>query len=290
MKKLILSIALVSLLFSCKKESNLKLNEPEIHKELHGIWVGNPDDYSINTKKINGIETLLDESGLSKVSISINRITKNEVLGKSVFRGNEKPISGVLINENNNIKFVLKDKNDDKNGGVYTLKIKNNTLSGNWSANSKTANVISMTIYSLKKQEFIYNSKLMLAPTFTEKDEMPNELYIDYITKDEKSEGTYREANENIITKINASTTKLLEKDIKNYKKIDLEILKNTIYARHGLIFKEEVTRQFFNQSKWYVPFEGNVDEKLTPLEKENIILLQKFEKYATDNYDSFGR
>jgi len=32
------------------------------------------------------------------------------------------------------------------------------------------------------------------------------------------------------------------------------------------------------------------VDGELTQLEKDNIVLLQKFEKYAEDNYDTFGR
>ena len=34
----------------------------------------------------------------------------------------------------------------------------------------------------------------------------------------------------------------------------------------------------------------NNVDAELTPLEKENIVLLSRFTKYAEDHYDTFGR
>ena len=46
----------------------------------------------------------------------------------------------------------------------------------------------------------------------------------------------------------------------------------------------------FFENADWYVPVSNNVDADLTPLEKENVALLARFEKYAEDHYDTFGR
>jgi hypothetical protein len=100
---------------------------------------------------------------------------------------------------------------------------------------------------------------------------------------------TYRSASD-IITKLNASTTLLNESDLKNLKKLELEIIRNTIFARHGYTFKKKSFRQFFDPIDWYIPVTDNVSNKLTLLEKKNILLLNRFQKYAEDNYDSFGR
>jgi hypothetical protein len=102
-------------------------------------------------------------------------------------------------------------------------------------------------------------------------------------------ETVYREASQSILT-LNSSTQKLKESDVKNLKKIDLEILRNTIFARHGLTFKTKTVRQFFDDVEWYIPVSDNVNNELTAVEKENVVLLKRFEKYAEDNYDSFGR
>jgi hypothetical protein len=129
--------------------------------------------------------------------------------------------------------------------------------------------------------------------------ENPKEEQVTYYENEEDSinnkeaetytESVYRMASES-ISNINSSTKKLKESDIKNLKKIDLEILRNTIFARHGLSFKTKKVRQFFDDVEWYIPVAANVDNKLTETEKQNIVLLKRFEKYAEDNYDSFGR
>ena len=70
----------------------------------------------------------------------------------------------------------------------------------------------------------------------------------------------------------------------------NVEIIKNAIDARHGYSFKKQTYRNFFEYTDWYVPVSNNVDAELTPLEKENIVLLSRFTKYAEDHYDTFGR
>lgn len=78
--------------------------------------------------------------------------------------------------------------------------------------------------------------------------------------------------------------------DLKNLRKLDLQIIRNTVFARHGYSFKKETYRQFFENTDWYVPVSNNVDADLTPLEKDNVALLARLEKYAEDHYDTFGR
>jgi len=90
--------------------------------------------------------------------------------------------------------------------------------------------------------------------------------------------------------KINASKQKLAEKDLKNLRKLDMEIIKNAVFARHGYAFKKPTYRYFFEQTDWYIPVSNNVDSELSPMEKDNVALLNRFIKYAEDKYDSFGR
>lgn len=82
----------------------------------------------------------------------------------------------------------------------------------------------------------------------------------------------------------------MTETDLKNLKKLELEIIRNTIFARHGYTFKKKAVRQFFDPVDWYVPMYDDVQDKLTTLELKNIALLNRLEKYAEDNYDTFGR
>ena len=291
MKKLLLLTSVIGLLISCKKETNLIAgNEPEIHKELYGSWIGQPEDYVIYSKNEFHKGIIDKTDGISQFNIIIEKITAKGIEGKTIMNGNEKSIKGNLSETKDSLIVTLNDPINSKNAGVYSIKIKNNGLNGNWKPNDKNSKTTLIKLYDFKKKQFTYNPKLMLAPTEIIEKEMPYELYVDYLTLEKNSDGAFRDADENIVTKINSSTTKLVENDLKKYKKIDLQILKNTIYARHGLIFKDAVTRQFFNYSKWYIPFTNSIDAKLTPLEKENIAMLEKFEKYATDNYDNFGR
>ncbi len=220
--------------------------------------------------------------------------------GQSIVAGNSRPLTGTMTTKGNTVHFILKEPGDDKNDGVFEFEIKNDSLLvGTWTANNLKKEVTKRK-FELTKKEFKYDPNVML----------PEEgMYIDYenpkeeqVTDSENEDGTeadkgtetymetvYRAASESIVT-INSSTKKLKESDLKNLKKIDLEILRNTIFARHGLTFKTKTVRQFFDSVEWYIPVSDNVNDELNTVEKENIVLLKRFEKYAEDNYDSFGR
>jgi hypothetical protein len=297
---LILSI----LVFSCNpkekkvvKNIPVKVEEKEILTELYGSWVG---DFIVQERDTTKPES---EMYINKINISIKKITASEVVARSIVAGNNRPLTGKMIKNGNTVHFTLKEPGDDKNDGIFDFEIKNDTLLvGTWTANNSKKEVTKRS-FELIKKEFKYNPNAML----------PEEgMYVDYqnpkeaevkVTSDESEaeveqgeemeydmdESLYRVASESIMT-LNSSTTKLKESDLKNLKKIDLEILRNSIFARHGLTFKTKTIRQFFDQVEWYIPISSNVDDELTSIEKENIDILKRFEKYATDNYDSFGR
>ena len=285
-----LALVLVILVISCKKEKSeiatLTTNE-DLHTELYGNWVG---DFVAKV-----YDTTSNFVYVNKINIVIKKIEGNKVFGQSIVAGNSRPIAGEFRHVADSLIFTMKEPGDRKDDGKFEFSIKNNVLNGTWFANNKKQAVTQRT-FKLKKQSFEYNPNLMLPE---------DEAYIDYYSEkidtivetqtDSTSvpetyyQETYRSAGD-VITKINSSTKKLTENDLKNLKKLELEILRNTIYARHGYTFKKKSYRQFFDSVEWYIPVSENVDAKLTALEKANIKLLERFEQYAEDNYDSFGR
>ncbi|MDV2448281.1 serine/threonine protein kinase [Elizabethkingia anophelis] len=289
-------------LFSCKKEAKVtslenkkdsaktapaKVIAPEFHKELYGIWTGsfypdimrNPDDESGETKKI---------------SIKIDRITADTVWAQSIVSGNQRPLIGKASDQGNKISFVLDEPGNRKDDGRFELFTRNDSLIGKWTAYNTTGLKSPYKKLDLAQKQFVYNPNFMLSKD-TE--------FVDWTTPKEKKETykdddgklqtytqqVYRSASDDVY-KINSSTQKLTEKQLKNLRKLDLEILRNTIFARHGYSFKKQTYRNFFEYTDWYVPVSNNVDKELTPLEKENAQLLSRMEKYAKDTYDSYGR
>ncbi|OXG08313.1 YARHG domain-containing protein [Flavobacterium araucananum] len=299
MKKLFCLLVSI-LLLSCNSKDKKTVKDSaatlpkEIRTDLYGSYVG---DFTVLERDTS---RPAKENDINKINIIIKKITALKVTGQSVVAGNSRPLTGTMTTEGNTIHFILKEPGDDKNDGIFDFEIKNDTLLvGTWTANN-TKKEVTKRKFELAKKEFKYDPNVML----------PEEgMYIDYanpkeeqVTDLESEEGTetdkeartymetvYRAASESILT-LNSSTQKLKESDIKNLKKIDLEILRNSIFARHGLTFKTKTVRQFFDNVEWYIPVSDNVNNELTTVEKENIVLLKRFEKYAENNYDSFGR
>lgn len=304
MKKVVL-IVISFALFSCKKEETKKtetvtqkeIEIPEIHRELYGIYTG---DFFMedSDKNLNKYGDAADFS-TKMLSLKLTKITKDSVYGYSVVNGNQRKFRGIFDEKLS--KFILNEDGKEKSDGKFELVLKKDSLSGTWLAYQPKNVKSPEKKVLLKRREFTYNPNFMLKKENTEDfgDENPvdweegkvkKESYKDEDGKTQYYETTaYRSASD-AVYKINASKEKLTEKQIKNLRKLDLEILKNAIYARHGYSFKKQTYRNFFEYTDWYVPVSNNVDADLTPLEKENIALLSRFMKYAEDHYDTFGR
>ena len=66
--------------------------------------------------------------------------------------------------------------------------------------------------------------------------------------------------------------------DLQGYSAADLRILRNSIYAVHGRIFKSDDLKNYFSRFFWYKPKFANVDSKLTPVEKKNVATIKALE------------
>ncbi|OJX01682.1 MAG: hypothetical protein BGO70_18290 [Bacteroidetes bacterium 43-93] len=71
------------------------------------------------------------------------------------------------------------------------------------------------------------------------------------------------------------SERKLTEWDVVHLSKWGYTVMLNEIYARHGLIFHEPAVAAYFKKVRWYKGRYKNVDKKLSPVERENIMYLK---------------
>jgi hypothetical protein len=60
-----------------------------------------------------------------------------------------------------------------------------------------------------------------------------------------------------------------------------LRILRNAVYARHGRPFDSKDLKDYFTARSWYRADSTYTDERLTPVDKRNLEILQKAEKGA---------
>ncbi|MFY1048209.1 YARHG domain-containing protein [Chryseobacterium sp. GP-SGM7] len=264
---------------------------PEVYKEYYGIYTGEfagkGEVYDYESREYyEGID-------LKKLSLKINRITQDSVYGQSIVNGTQRPFRGVF-NEGSQ-SFILDEPGNDKTDGRFKIKFKNDSITGKWTAFNKTAVKAPVKNLKLIKKEFVYNPNFMLDQNSELIDwENPKDFKEKYTDEETGKTETYTQSKNRVasdaVFKINASKQKLSEKDIKNLRKLDLEIIKNSVFARHGYSFKKQTYRNFFEQTDWYIPVSNNVDNELSPMEKENIALLNRFIKYAEDKYDYFGR
>jgi hypothetical protein len=77
------------------------------------------------------------------------------------------------------------------------------------------------------------------------------------------------------------SERRLVEEDLVGKAKKELEIMRNSIYARYGYKFKREDLLDYFSQYSWYNPITndmGAIYNKMNDIEKYNVDFIKKHE------------
>ena len=192
--------------------------------------------------------------GDNKITLLITKTSGDTVEGRSVVGGNDRPFTGILKNTGNVYTIVAKEPGDDKYDGVFNLTLDTkqpDVISGSWVPNTPDAHLGAKT-FSLQRRTFTYLQDV----------------------------GQYPDASKRLLK----------EEDVENLLKPDLETMRNEIFARHGYCFKKKDLRQQFEDKDWYVPNTTDVRNDLTEIEKKNIALIKKYEKYAEEYGDDFGR
>lgn len=242
--------------------------EPALNGSYVGEFVADRQDLSKSPMYMN------------KINISIDSVKGNKVRGHSVVAGNNRPFSGTVTKKANKYVIEAKEPGDDPYDGSFLFAVYPETgrVNGTWSSYDKSLAVTRRT-YQLERRTFRYD------PSQELRGRGLREIYGSYNPTTEKSELLTQDA-----WKYNASTTKLTTAIVENMYKRDLEVIRNTIYARHGYSFQNRQMRYLFDRVDWYIPVSTDVTAQLTPLEKKNIELLKRYENHAANYYDRFGR
>ncbi len=75
------------------------------------------------------------------------------------------------------------------------------------------------------------------------------------------------------------TATRLVDiSDLSGLSKQDLKIMRNEIFARHGFIFKTPEMKAYFTAQSWYHGQYDDVVLMLSNIEKQNVILIKKYE------------
>jgi hypothetical protein len=192
--------------------------------------------------------------GDNKITLLITKASGDTVEGRSVVGGNDRPFTGTLKNNSDVYTIVAKEPGDDKYDGVFNLTVnakQPDLVTGTWQPNTAGDHLEPKT-FSLQRRTFIYLQDV----------------------------GNYPQASKELLK----------EEDVENLLKSDLEIMRNEIFARHGYCFKKKDLREMFEDKDWYIPNTVDVKKDLTEIEKKNIVLIKKYEKYAEEYGDDFGR
>ncbi|WP_353166307.1 YARHG domain-containing protein [Empedobacter brevis] len=309
MKKLTLIICTLFSIVSCKDDKKETVKNDHVNDTIStfhieptqedvGLWSGLFEADSVDYEKGD------NWSLRNRITVVIQKINDDNTLeGYSVSAGNVRPFKGDLVKEGTSRYVMANEPGDHKYDGTFKFNISENddSIYGTWVSKRKDLPVLSRK-FSLKKTTFKYDPKNKLVqPKYGENGEYTDEYdNVDWVNSKKKKYEEEMDGEEyfiyvnraasNEIYQLNGSAQQLTEKQLKNLHKLDLEIIRNTIYARHGYTFANRGARQFFDYVDWYVPLYTNVEKELSPIEKENIALLKRFEKYATDNYDQYGR
>ncbi len=239
-----------ALFFSCTAKKEQQ-KEGEPGSETGGIKTAVAEQVKKVYDKILG--SFVGVFGDNKITLLITRAENDSVAGRSVVGGNDRPFTGTVLYKDGAYAINASEPGDDQYDGQFNFTIKENNpdiITGSWKP-MKTGKTPEK-IYTLQRKEFKYR--------------------IDV--------GQYPEA----------SQRELKPADVENLMKSELQLMRNEIFARHGYCFKKKDMRQRFENLDWYVPDNVDVKDLLTEIEKKNIRLIKRYEQYAEEYGDEFGR
>lgn len=212
---------------------------------------GNADVSELAAGANSLLGTYVGPFGKHRITVCLQNLVGQTVNGYSVVAGNVRAFSGSLVENPRAFEAHVREPGDDKNDGSFVFEYRPDV--GRLTG-TWTANdpALAKVEFDLPRKQFKYDPK----------------------------RGKYPQA----------STRALKTVDVENMRPEDLRIMRNEIYARHGYTFRLTDMREYFDRQDWYMPISMNVSTQLTNLESKNEALIKKYEAYANEQYDAFGR
>lgn len=190
--------------------------------------------------------------GNNKITMLITTVAGDSVVGRTIVGGNDRPFRGTFSKSGTSMTFSAKEPGDHRDDGTFNFSIDENNTDIVKGSWQPFAKGRPGKTYELARRKFEYRTDV----------------------------GTFPEASQRLL---NAA-------DVENMMKEDLQFMRNEIFARHGFCFSKRELRQLFEMEDWYVPNTVDIRGFLTDIEKKNIALIKRYEKYAEEYGDEYGR
>ncbi len=190
--------------------------------------------------------------GDNKITLMITKAAGGSLTGRSIVGGNDRPFDGTYTAQNAVYSVQAKEPGDHKDDGLFKLSVSASEPSKLTGTWKANDAKRPEKTYTLERRRFEYRADV----------------------------GGWPEA----------STRALKTSDIENLSKGELQMMRQEIFARHGYCFSKKEFRQRFENEDWYVPDTVDIRGRLTDIEKKNIALIKRYEKYAEEYGDEYGR
>jgi len=190
--------------------------------------------------------------GNNKITMLITSIAGDSVVGRTIVGGNDRPFKGTFSQNGEQFSFNGKEPGDHKDDGEFNFTIVE------------------------KEPDIVRGSWKPFAKGRPGKEFELSRRKFEY----KPDVGAYPQASQRLLK----------ASDVENMMKEDLQFMRNEIFARHGFCFNKRELRQLFEMEDWYVPNTVDIRGFLTEIEKKNITLIKRYEKYADEYGDEYGR
>ncbi|HUR97941.1 MAG TPA: YARHG domain-containing protein [Pyrinomonadaceae bacterium] len=192
------------------------------------------------------------EFGDNKITLLITKAGDGVVSGRTIVGGNDRPFDGTIALENGTYNIEAREPGDHKDDGAFSFHI---------SATDPTELTGTWKANNPKRPEKSYTLE---RKTFSYRADV----------------GNWPEASQRLLK----------TEDVENLPASELAFMRNEIFARHGYCFSRKELRQQFENESWYVPNTVDIKGLLTEIERKNIVLIKRYEKYAEEYGDEYGR
>jgi hypothetical protein len=202
------------------------------------------------------IETILGsyvgQFGDNKITLLITKAGAGAVSGRTIVGGNDRPFDGTVSVADGAYSIEAREPGDHKDDGIFNFRI--SAADPTELKGSWKANHTKRPekSYTLERKKFEYSPDV----------------------------GNWPEASQRLLK----------TDDVENLTKGELSFMRNEIFARHGYCFSRKEMRQQFENEDWYIPNTIDIKGFLTDIEKKNIALIKRYEKYAEEYGDEYGR
>lgn len=209
-----------------------------------------PAEAAASTSAILG--SYVGAFGDNKITMLVTKADGGNISGRTIVGGNDRPFDGTYAVEDGKFKVTAREPGDHKDDGVFNFTFATDRPDEVTGTWKANDPKRPERSYTLSRRKFEYR----------------------------KDVGQYPQASQRLLK----------ESDVENLMKDELAFMRNEIFARHGYCFSRKEMRQKFEKADWYIPNTVDIKGYLTEIEKKNIALIKRYEKYAEEYGDEYGR